>query len=71
MSVIRVPEADAAGWECASCGEKLVTKVVELVYLDAKFDVELPTCSKCGQVLITENLALGKMQQVERMLEDK
>lgn len=71
MSVIKVPEADAAGWECAACGEKLVPKPVELEYLDSLFNVELPTCDTCGLVLIPENLALGKMHQVERLLEDK
>jgi hypothetical protein len=33
--------------------------------------VELPTCPKCGYVLIPEQLALGKMHQVEQLLEDK
>jgi hypothetical protein len=31
----------------------------------------LPTCPKCGIVLIPENLAMGKMNQVEHLLEDK
>ncbi|WP_319466292.1 DVU_1557 family redox protein [uncultured Pseudodesulfovibrio sp.] len=71
MSVIKVPEADAAGWKCATCDEELVSRPVELEYLDSLFNVELPTCQKCGMVLIPENLALGKMNQVEHLLEDK
>lgn len=71
MSVIKVPEADAAGWRCSACDEVLVPTPVELEYLDSLFNVELPACPKCGYVLIPENLALGKMHQVEQLLEDK
>ncbi|MBG0789883.1 MAG: DNA-binding protein [Desulfovibrionaceae bacterium] len=71
MSVIKVPEADAAGWRCAACGEELVPRAVELEYLDSVFNVELPACPRCGMVFIPESLALGKMNQVERLLEDK
>ncbi len=71
MSVIKVPEADSAGWRCASCDVELAPMAVELEYLDSLFSVELPACPKCGYVLIPENLALGKMHQVEQLLEDK
>jgi hypothetical protein len=49
----------------------MVMKPVELTYLNSQFNVELPTCPKCGYVLIPEQLALGKMHQVEQLLEDK
>jgi NAD-dependent SIR2 family protein deacetylase len=71
MSVIQVPEADAGQWRCATCDEELALRPVELEYLDSLFNVALPTCPKCGMVLIPENLALGKMNQVEHLLEDK
>lgn len=71
MSVIKVPEADTAGWRCASCDEELTLEAVELEYLDSLFNVELPCCPKCRLVLIPEGLALGKMHQVEQLLEDK
>ncbi|WP_147820876.1 DVU_1557 family redox protein [Salidesulfovibrio onnuriiensis] len=71
MSVIKVPEADAAGWKCRACDAELEMLPVELEYLDSLFTVALPTCPQCGQVLIPENLALGKMNQVEHLLEDK
>lgn len=71
MSVIKVPEADVAGWKCAACNEEMVSRPVELEYLDSLFNVELPACPKCGYVLIPEGLANGKMQQVEQLLEDK
>jgi uncharacterized OB-fold protein len=35
------------------------------------YPVELLQCKKCGQVFVPENLALGKMAQVEQTLEDK
>ena len=71
MSVIKVPEAETSGWQCAQCGEELVPRAVELEYLDSLFNVELPACPKCGLVFIPESLALGKMSQVEHLLEDK
>ncbi|KAB1441354.1 DVU_1557 family redox protein [Pseudodesulfovibrio senegalensis] len=71
MSVIRVPEADAQGWSCDACGEPLVPAPVDLEYLDSRFTVELPRCAKCGFVLIPEALAMGKMLEVEKLLEDK
>lgn len=69
--VIKVLEADSVEWECAACGEALVGKPVELEYLDSLFNVELPVCPKCNMVLIPENLAMGKMLEVEQLLEDK
>ncbi|GAB7024040.1 DVU_1557 family redox protein [Salidesulfovibrio brasiliensis] len=71
MSVIKVPEADVSGWKCAACGEELVSMPVELEYLESLFTVELPACPACRFVLIPEELALGKMHQVEQLLEDK
>ena len=71
MSVIKVPETDSVEWRCAACGEDLVRKPVELEYLNSQFNVELPVCARCNMVLIPESLALGKMHQVEQLLEDK
>jgi Zn-finger nucleic acid-binding protein len=45
--------------------------MVELQYMENVFKVELPLCPKCGAVLISEELALGKMLEVEQLLEDK
>ncbi|WP_018123344.1 DVU_1557 family redox protein [Desulfovibrio oxyclinae] len=71
MSVIKVPEIDSVDWSCAACGEELVRRPVELEYLDSQFTVELPVCPQCNMVLIPKALALGKMHQVEQLLEDK
>lgn len=56
---------------CAKCGIKLTLGKVTLAYLGSTFPVELYKCSECGQVYIPEELANGKMKQVEAALEDK
>ncbi|WP_320171267.1 DVU_1557 family redox protein [Maridesulfovibrio sp.] len=69
MSTLKVLDEDFSSWTC--CGKPLQPTPVELEYLDSRFNVELPVCPVCGMVLIPEQLALGKMAQVERLLEDK
>ncbi len=71
MSTLKVLDKDYSDWVCAACGKPLQPAPVELEYLDSLFNVELPCCVACGMVLIPEELALGKMADVERLLEDK
>lgn len=56
---------------CEKCGIKLTLGKVTLSYLGSSFPVELYKCAQCGLVFIPEELAKGKMDQVERALEDK
>jgi Fe-S oxidoreductase len=70
-NAVQVPEAAAQGWKCAACGGALVDREVAMQYLDGLFHVVLPGCPQCGQVLVAERLAQGKMRQVESLLEDK
>jgi len=56
---------------CCQCNVPLNRGQVTISYLGSEFPVELPKCPACGQVYITEDLALGKMLQVEKALEDK
>ena len=56
---------------CQKCKVPLVKTPVQLLYLHAGFPVELPACPVCGQVLISEELALGRVLHVEKALEDK
>ncbi|NLT96482.1 MAG: hypothetical protein GXW85_13320 [Clostridia bacterium] len=56
---------------CDKCGIPLTPGKVTLSYLGSSFPVELPKCSQCGLVFIPEELARGKMDQVEKALEDK
>lgn len=58
-------------WTCEPCGEKLQPGKVELHYLGSVFQVELPVCPQCSAVLISEELAVGRMLEVEQLLEDK
>jgi hypothetical protein len=44
---------------------------VAALYMGSRFEVELPACERCGFILVPEDLALGKMLEVERILEDK
>jgi hypothetical protein len=44
---------------------------VAVEYMGNQFTTELPTCPGCGFVLISEALALGKIAEVEQILEDK
>jgi hypothetical protein len=59
------------GWVCADCGQLLVPGKVDISYLGNSFPVDLLKCPNCGLVLIPEELALGKMAEVEKALEDK
>lgn len=58
-------------WLCSKCGAKLEKSLTKVKYLNGDFEVELLKCPKCNMVLITEELALGKMLEVEKGLEDK
>jgi Zn-finger nucleic acid-binding protein len=58
-------------WVCDKCQEELVYEKVTARYLEGSFEVELHKCPKCKMVFISENLALGKMLEVEKGLEDK
>jgi hypothetical protein len=56
---------------CAKCSIPLTLGKVTLSYMGSDFPVELYKCAECGLVFIPEELAKGKMDQVEKALEDK
>lgn len=58
-------------WVCDKCHESLVLQKVKVRYLDGNFEVDLLKCPVCNMVFINEALALGKMLEVEKSLEDK
>jgi hypothetical protein len=60
-----------AGWVCADCNVPLQLGKVDVSYLGNSFPVDLLRCPNCDLVLIPEELALGKMAEVEKALEDK
>lgn len=68
---MNINKEEKVPWLCSKCGTKLENVLVKVKYLSGNFEVELLKCPKCGMVLITEDLALGKMLEVEKGLEDK
>lgn len=58
-------------WRCQRCQSGLVTGPVTVEYMGNRFTTDLPHCPSCGMILVSEEIALGKMAQVEQMLEDK
>ena len=59
------------GWICMNCGCHLELRKTEITYLGSVFTLELPSCPSCGLTFVPEELALGKMYEVEQILEDK
>ncbi len=62
---------DPGEWVCGRCGCPLEQKTLPVTYLGSAFDVSLPYCPVCGQTLVPQSLARGKMLEVEGLLEDK
>lgn len=58
-------------WICDQCNKSLEPEKIKVRYLNANFEVELMKCPSCNIVFIGEDLALGKMLEVEKGLEDK
>ena len=56
---------------CQCCRVPLEKRKAAFKYMDFDYYHELPTCPKCGQVYISEELAKGRMAEVEMNLEDK
>jgi len=61
----------AENWRCQKCGEALKPMMADITYMSTRFEVELPGCPVCGFIFIPPELALGKMLEVEKLLEDK
>jgi len=61
---------ETGDWQC-SCGGEMQPAVVNATYLQGGFSITLLTCTKCGTPLVPEDLCLGRMYEVERVLEDK
>ncbi len=64
-------EAEERIWKCGTCKCELVLKKVVLEYMGHAIANEVPACPKCGKVYISEELAEGRMSEVEQLLEDK
>jgi hypothetical protein len=59
------------GWRCAKCGRGLEPVSLNIEYMGASFHVQLAGCPACGTALVDDELAGGRMLEVEKLLEDK
>ena len=58
-------------WTCGSCDGPLVSRNVQVTYLEGGFTITVLACPKCGMTLLPEYMVTGKMFEVEQLLEDK
>ncbi|WP_027400409.1 DVU_1557 family redox protein [Anaerovorax odorimutans] len=56
---------------CDKCNVGMEDKEVQFKYLNRSFRHKVKRCPKCGQVYIPEDLAEGRMKEVEGILEEK
>ena len=56
---------------CGQCHIPLENGEILLHYMGNDFPVLMPKCPRCGQGFIPQELAIGKILQVEQALEDK
>jgi DNA-directed RNA polymerase subunit RPC12/RpoP len=58
-------------WKCARCNRELEIKKTVFSYLGHTVAHDVRVCPQCGKIFISEQLAEGKMAEVEEQLEDK
>lgn len=56
---------------CERCQVEMTAMDVDFSYLKRSFRHPVLRCPSCGQVYIPEDLAKGRMSEVETLLEDK
>ena len=56
---------------CAKCNVPLEEMESKFFYMKHEFSHPISKCPVCGQVFIPEELATGKIAEVETVLEDK
>ena len=56
---------------CCKCDKNMEPAKTQFSYLGHAFSTEVLRCPSCGQVFIPEELARGRMSEVEMTLEDK
>jgi len=65
------PEIKKHKWSCGKCGSALEMTPVNVSYLGSGYPVDLLVCKTCKRPLVPAELALGKMLEVEKLMEDK
>ena len=68
---MRTEFQESSDWVCVRCDASLLPAKTKLGYRGSEFEIELMRCPVCHKVFIDESLALGKMLEVEKSLEDK
>ena len=63
--------ADESKLICLKCNCALEYEITNMHYMGHKLSEKFLRCPKCKQVYIPEDIALGKMAEVEASLEDK
>lgn len=56
---------------CLKCQVAMEMKQKGFSYLGRVFHTDILTCPVCGQVYVSEDLAKGRMNEVETLMEDK
>lgn len=56
---------------CQRCQKELVPQKTDFSYLGHSFYADVLRCPGCGQAFIPEELAKGRIAEVEMQLEDK
>ena len=67
----KTPHDDQPQWVCGKCGSPLEIASVNVSYLGSGYPVDLLVCKKCKRPLVPAEMALGKMLEVEKLMEDK
>ena len=57
--------------KCNICKCSLELAKVPFSYLGSKFDITALRCPECGNILVTEELAVGRIHATETFLEDR
>lgn len=56
---------------CEKCDCLLEELEINFSYLDRQFSYKVPRCPKCGQTYISEELVVGKISRLEKLLDEK
>lgn len=56
---------------CNKCKKPMIMRRADFTYLEHTFHTDVYRCPACGMVYIPQELAEGKMAEVEVTLEDK
>jgi uncharacterized OB-fold protein len=56
---------------CKRCHAELKLQPVQFEYLGHTVSDNLPVCPSCGNVYVPEDVVTGKIQKLEKQLEDK